>query len=208
MKKYLCCLPAPLVLSLLLSGCEKENKTELEQVLRPVRYTKATLNSGTVERAFSGVAKAQLESTLSFKVAGTLQKRPVNVGDQLTPGQLVASLDPTDFNISVHEAQANLSNAEAELRRTRANYQRTKSLYENDSVSKSDLDAARAAAESANAQVDSAEQRLQSVQLQSSYTRLYSPGRCAVAETYMKVNENCGRRHVGLCVSTVENVLK
>lgn len=174
----------------LLGGCEGEDQTQQDEILRPVRYTKATLHDGSVERVFSGVAKAKLESSLSFKVAGTLQKRPVNVGDKLSAGQLVASLDPTDFNINVHEAQANLSNTRAELRRTRANYERTKSLYENDSVSKSELDAARAAAESARAQVDSAQQRLQSVELQLSYTELYSPGRCAVAETYMKINEN------------------
>lgn len=183
-------LLSTLILLFFLSGCESDNNTQQEEILRPVRYTTAKLYDGSIERVFSGVAKAQLESTLSFKVAGTLQKRPVNVGDELSAGQLVAALDPTDFNINVHETQANLSNTRAELRRTRANYERTKSLYENDSVSKSELDAARAAAESARAQVDSAQQRLQSAKLQLSYTKLYSPGLCAVAETYMKINEN------------------
>ena len=190
MNNYLLRLPGILLL-LLIVGCDGEQQIE-EEILRPVRYTKAKLYGGTVERIFSGVAKAKLESTLSFKVAGTLQKRPVNVGDQLEPAQLVASLDATDFNISVHEAEAGMSNALAEVRRTRANYTRMKSLYENDNASKSDLDAARASADSAKAQLESAEQRLQSNKLQLSYTRLYSPGRCAVAETYKKVNENVG----------------
>jgi len=188
--KYKTCSLLVFLLTIFLSSCDKGEDNTMEETIRPVRYTRATLNDGMVERIFSGTSRAEIESNLSFKVSGTLQTRPVNVGDQLQPGQVIAALDPTDFNISKHEAEASLANALAEMRRAKANYERTKTLYENDNTSKHDLDSARAAAESAAAQVESAAQKLRSAKLQLSYTKLHSPGICAVAATYIKENEN------------------
>ncbi len=172
------------------TGCDNKERKLQEETIRPVRYTKTSLNDGMVERIFSGISEAKIESSLSFKVTGTLQNRAVNVGDQLKAGQIIATLDPTDFNISKHEAEASLANSLAEMRRAKANYERAKSLYENDNTSKHDLDSARAAAESAAAQVESTSQKLRSAKLQLSYTKLHSPGVCAVADTYTKANEN------------------
>ncbi|NKB36086.1 MAG: efflux RND transporter periplasmic adaptor subunit [Gammaproteobacteria bacterium] len=187
-------IPNNILISLILLGffigCSKQNDEPEQEILRPVRHVTTQYNDGTIDRVFSGTTEAQIESNLSFKVSGTLQSRNVNVGDQLEAGQIIAVLDPTDFNISKHDAEASLANALAELRRAKANYERAKTLYENDNTSKLDLDTARAAAESAAAMVESAGQKLRSAKLQLSYTKLHSPGVCAVADTYMKVNEN------------------
>jgi membrane fusion protein, multidrug efflux system len=179
-----------LLFTLLLTACDKGEDSVTEEIIRPVRYTRASLNDGMTERVFSGTSKAEVESSLSFKVSGTLLTRSVNVGDQLKAGQVIASLDPAEFNISKHEAEASLANALAEMRRAKHNYERVKTLYENDNTSKHDLDSARAAAESAAAHVESVGQKLRSAKLQLSYTKLHSPGLCAVANTYMKENEN------------------
>ena len=182
--------PFCLLLLLTLIACSSDKESPEAEIIRPVRHSIARLNDGIIERVFSGTTEAKVESSLSFKVSGTLQSRQVNIGDQLQAGQVIATLDPTDFNISKHEAEASLANALAEMRRAKSNYERAKTLYENDNTSKHELDTARAAAESAAAQVESAGQKLRSAKLQLSYTKLHSPGNCAVAETYMKVNEN------------------
>lgn len=184
-----------LILSLILTsqilyGCSSGEEEETSEIIRPVRYQKAQLSDGMIKRMFSGISEARVESSLSFKVGGTVEKRSVSVGDELKSGQLIALLDSTDFNITMHDAEASLANAQAELRRARSNYDRAKTLYENNNTSKNDLDSARAAAESASAQVESAGQKLRSARLQLSYTKLYSPGNCAVASTHVKENEN------------------
>ena len=134
------------------------NKSPIESkpVIRPVQYTKVTHESGEQLQTFSGTTKADTEATLSFKVAGTIRERPVNVGDEVKAGQIVARLDTPDFKVAVEKAQAVLAAAQAELRNAEANYDRIRSLYENENAAKSELDAARAAAESGTAQVKAA----------------------------------------------------
>jgi Cu/Ag efflux pump CusA len=43
------------------------------------------------------VAKAGLESNLSFKVSGTILAMPVKLGNKVAKGDLIAELDPSDY---------------------------------------------------------------------------------------------------------------
>ncbi len=164
--------------------------------LRPVRYQEVSASSGLRVRTFSGVARANVETNLSFRVSGNVQRRLVDVGGRVERGQLIAELDPTDFELRVEEAQAALLQAQAQARRVEADYERVRGLYENRNAARSDLDAARAAAESARAQIDAAVQRLEQARSQLSYTRLRSPLDGSIAAVDVEVNENvqAGRR--------------
>ncbi len=158
--------------------------------LRPVRYHEVSSSSGQRVRTFSGVARANVESNLSFRVSGNVQRRLVEVGDRVERGQLIAELDPTDFELHVEEAQAALLQAQAQARRVEADYERVRGLYENRNAARSDLDASRAAAESARAQIDAAVQRLEQARSQLSYTRLRAPLGGSIAAVDIEVNEN------------------
>jgi multidrug efflux system membrane fusion protein len=173
---------------LLLISCGEE--PQVEEVIRPVRYQKVYISGGDRTRAFSGVAQASQESRLSFKVAGTIRRIAVKVGDKVEVGQLIAELDPKDYELQVEEAQAALSQAEAQQRNADANYERVRKLYENRNASRNDLDATRAAAESAQAQVRSIEKRLELAKSQLSYTKLMAPTRGAIATVEREANEN------------------
>jgi multidrug efflux pump subunit AcrA (membrane-fusion protein) len=54
--------------------------------------------------------------------------RPVNVGDVLKPGQLVARLDPQNQQNALRSAQANLTSAQALLTQTHLAYGRQQEL--------------------------------------------------------------------------------
>lgn len=180
-----------LLITLLLTGCGDEEATP-EAPLRPVRYEQALLTGGSRVRTFSGITQPGVESTLSFKVAGTVNGLRVSVGDRVTRGQLIATLDPSDYALQAEEARASLAQAQAQLRNARSSYDRTMALYEGNNASKSQLDQAQAAFESAQAQVRSIEQRLELAELQVQYTRLTAPADGAVSEVYVEVNENVG----------------
>lgn len=177
-------------LLVLLAGCEPEPPAAPDERIRPVRHAVVAAGGGAVTRTFSGAAQADVEAQLSFRVGGALHARPVEVGDTVAEGALLAELDARDYVVRVREAEAQLSNARAGLRNAEASYARVRTLYENDNVALSELDAARAAAESAAAQVSIAEQNLADARLKLSYTRLTAPARCDVAETFVKENEN------------------
>jgi RND family efflux transporter MFP subunit len=171
------------------AGCEQAPLEE-QTVVRPVRYTEVVAQGVSEVRTYSGAARAELETDLSFRVGGTLTQRPVDVGDEVDQGDLVAALDSTDFQVRFDEARAGLARAEAERRNADANYDRTRDLYESQNASRTQLDSARALAESAAAQYRAAAQQVEAARLQLSYSRLTAPQACTVAETFVEVNQN------------------
>lgn len=186
---YKPCLPVMLG-CLLLACSDNTEQTGEERPLRPVRYLSVSSVEQGRMHTFSGLAKASQESNLSFRVGGTIQSLPTEVGDQLQPGQLIAELDPYQYQLEAQQALANLSQAEATMRNARANFERVKGLYENNNVSRNDLDTARATAESSRAQVSAAKKALELARLNSSYTKLKASETCDVADVLTEMNEN------------------
>lgn len=178
-----------LLCSQVLSGCEGKNEVA-EERLRPVRYLVVSDDSGARDRNFSGTSKSSTESRLSFKVNGTVTRVPVQIGQRLNSGDLIAELDAASYSLQEQQARASLVEAQANQRNADANYERTKGLYANDNASLNDLDSARAQAESAGAVVAAASKALEIAQLNVSYTRLTADSDCSIASLDIEVNEN------------------
>ena len=175
--------------TLILSACGDSGEAP-EERLRPVRYTTVTDANVLRDRSFSGTSKSTRESRLSFKVSGTITNLPVEIGQRLEPGDLIAEIDPAGYVLQAQQAQASLVEAQANDRRASANYERTKGLYANDNASLNDLESARAQAESASATVAAASKALEIARLNVSYTRLTSDTECSIASLSAEVNEN------------------
>ena len=180
---------AVLVVAALVPACAKEAPPP-QEVLRPVRCTTVYATGGTQERWFSGAARADVESNLSFKVSGTVRAIGVKVGDRVQKGATIAELEPTDYELQVQDAQASLLQAQSQARNAIANYTRVQGLYVNQNASRADLDAALAQKESAEAHVASLEKKLELAQLQLEYTRLTAPVAGSIASVDVEVNEN------------------
>jgi RND family efflux transporter MFP subunit len=180
-----------LILSLAptLAGCGSEPPATAPE-LRPVRTVRVEATGGGLTRTLAGVARAGVESRLSFRVSGTALSVDVSLGDRVRRGQVLARLDPTDYELMLEEAEAGLAQAQAGLRRAEADYARVRALYENRNASEGELDAARAGAESAQAQVETGEKRLQQARQKVGYTVLRAPSDGDIAAVDLAVNEN------------------
>lgn len=161
-----------------------------EEQLRPVRYISVSDASVFRNRSFSGTSKSSRESRLSFKVSGTVVSTPVQIGQRLKAGDLIAEINSDSYVLQVQQAQASLVEAQANDRKAAADYQRAKGLYANDNASLNDLDAARAQAESFGAMVASAGKALEIARLNLSYTKLTADTECSIASLDIEVNEN------------------
>jgi len=189
---------ACLAIAFFLVACDSAPDTE-EELLRPVRYLTIADNVAGRDRTFSGTLKSMLESRLSFKVAGTVTDVPVQIGQRLQRGDLIAQLDSDSFSLQVEQAQASLVEAQAGERNAESTYERTKGLYANDNASRNELDASRAAAEAAAAQVRAATKALEIARLNVSYTRLTAAEDCSIASIDVEVNENVsGGQQIGV----------
>ena len=178
-----------LILTLAFGACGKSDESA-EERLRPVRYVTVSDASVFRDRSFSGTSKSSRESRLSFKVSGTIMNAPVQIGQRLKAGDLIAEIDPASYVLQAQQAKASLVEAQANDRRATANYERTKGLYANDNASLNDLESARAEAESASAVVGSAGKALEIARLNVSYTKLTAGTDCSIASLDLEVNEN------------------
>jgi multidrug efflux system membrane fusion protein len=186
MKTSVCTL---IVAILILGACGKTDET-VEERLRPVRYVTVSDDSFSRDRSFSGTSKSSRESRLSFKVSGTVINAPLQIGQRLSAGDLIAEIDPASYVLQAQQAQASLVEAQANDRRAAANYERTKGLYANENASLNDLELARAQAESARAVVGAASKALEIARLNISYTKLTADTDCSIASLDIEVNEN------------------
>jgi RND family efflux transporter MFP subunit len=119
-----------------LTGCSEE--VVEKEIIRPVKVFKAGDSlGGLTGRSFPGRAEANEEVDLGFEVAGVLIERPVDKGDEVKKGQLLARLDPRDF-------KNELAAARAERERARAYRDRIAEALKARAVARQDLDDAEA----------------------------------------------------------------
>ena len=100
-------------------------------------------------------------ANVSFKVAGTLSKVYVKEGEQVSAGQLIAEIDPTDYKVQ-------LSATEAEYANIKADAERVMSMYKDGAVTASNYDKARYGLQQITA-------KLQNHRNQIGYCKLYAP---------------------------------
>ena len=102
---------AAVAMGLMLSACDEA--PEPEEVVRPIRAMRVADAEALAARAFPCRAEAVNEINAAFEVAGRLIERPVRVGSNVKEGELLARLDPSDFENALAEAQARVERAQA-----------------------------------------------------------------------------------------------
>jgi RND family efflux transporter MFP subunit len=170
-----------------LMGCGDKQVAQKETV-RPVRAVRIGDTSQLTDRTFPGQAKATQEVDLSFRVAGPLITRPVNIGDLVKTGDIVARIDPRDFEVNLRSVQAQLKDAEATLKRAEADFQRSRSIFEEDpgAISKTAVDRAEETRDRSLANVDALTASVTAAEDALSYTYLRAPFDGRVVATYVE----------------------
>jgi len=120
---------------LFISGCSKPE--EPQPVPRPVRTMRISETVDIGGRVFPGRAQAVLAVDIAFEVPGRLIERPIDMGDKVKKGQVLAKLDPRDFVNDV-------ASAKARLKRTAAHLERIEMAVQSGAVSQQDLSDAQA----------------------------------------------------------------
>jgi RND family efflux transporter MFP subunit len=160
-----------LALTLVAPGCKPEAKAPepvrpvLSTVVEPMRSSSAVA-VGTVEPRF--------KTDLSFRLLGRLTARPVNVGDLVGRGDVVAAIDSTTLEFAVRSAKAELAKSQAQLANTSATEARQRTLITTDATTKATLDNAVQARAGAEASVARAQANLTKALEQLSYAQLKS----------------------------------
>ncbi|MCG8637217.1 MAG: efflux RND transporter periplasmic adaptor subunit [Desulfobacterales bacterium] len=144
------------------AGCEKKEDSVAVEVVRPVKVMTVAGTGGQVNLTFPGKTRANRRVDLSFKVPGPLVELPVEEGQSVKKGQLIARILPRDFKISLDQAKAQAINAERQ-------YDRYKELYVRRQVSKADFDQYKASKDVAAAQLEDARNALKDTYLRAPF---------------------------------------
>lgn len=187
-KKYLWLIVAVVVAGgawFFLGGEKKKEIVEEPVVARPVKTVVLDTTMVEHDRVFPGAVRAAMRVDIAFRVSGQLIERPITRGQSVKKGDLLAKLDPRDFESQVKNARASLdgavarlasmrtgrpediatleaalASAQAKLTEASSNYRRITNLFEKQAVAKTQYDQAKATLDVSTANVNSARQEL------------------------------------------------
>src|SRR5579864_3924395 len=97
----------------LLAACNKQPAPTAE--IRPVRTVTAVAHAEGETVSVTGQIRARTEESLAFRLDGRMIARPVDVGQEVRPNDVVAELDPEPLRDALRTAQATVAAAEAAL---------------------------------------------------------------------------------------------
>ncbi|MBX9795697.1 efflux RND transporter periplasmic adaptor subunit [Sphingomonas sp.] len=152
-----------MMLALGLAGCGRPAATPSADTAPP-QVRVARVGGEAQEARISGVGTVALrrEAQLGFTSAGRIDRLPVNEGDRVHRGQLLAALDTTTV-------AADLARAQAERIRAAAEYQRADALLKQGWITRPRFDTAKA-------NLDAAEANVRATSFQRGNAVVVSPG--------------------------------
>lgn len=125
----------------------------------------------------TGIVKAVVgaEVKVGSRVPGKVVELPVNVGQKVSRGQVIAKLEQEDLKAKVRLQEAVLAEAEAEADRLKKDLDRDSQLAEKNTISAQRFDRATAQYRIAKARVEKAGAQLAIAKTQLSYATLTAP---------------------------------
>ena len=160
----------------------KANKNKIEtQTVEKCTITQIVEASGTI----NPVNTVSVGSTVS----GLIKEIYVDFNSEVKKGQILAQIDPANFEATVQQNMASISNASANLARLQAEadmykktYTRYKNLYARNFIAKSELDQAEsnykanlAQMSAARAQITQAQAQYKTATTNLGYTKIIAP---------------------------------
>ena len=142
----------PLAATLLLAACAKP--APVEEPVRAVKVMTVGVQSMQSKVEFAGEVRARVESRLGFRVGGKLTQRPVELGQHVKAGQVLAQLDPQDYKLAAAAGRAQLTAAATNRDLAAADFKRYKELKDQNFISGAELERRETTLKAAQAQFE------------------------------------------------------
>lgn len=155
-----------------LLGCSREEAAP--EPVRPVLSIQVAPQSEESLGRFAGTVQARYETNLGFRVPGRIANRAVDVGAEVGPGDLLATLDPTDQQNQLRAAQGDLAKVEAQWINAQANARRQQELFDRGVGAQAQLDIAQTDLKTTGAALAQAKAAVRQAQDQLTYSQLRS----------------------------------
>ncbi len=180
--------------ALFICGCKPKEPPPAGPVERPVKMLTLSAAAGEKGRTFPGEVKADQDVALAFQVSGPLIELPVIKGQKVEEGELLARIDPRDFENA-------LKVAEATLREANERFERIEKLYADGNAPKIEYETELRSRDVADANAKQAQKDLDD-------TYMRAPFAGTVADRYVENFQNVNAKQpiLRLVDDTVLNV--
>lgn len=175
-----------------LAACGSEPPPPQAEVARPAKIFSVQAPGANLMRTFFGEVRASDRAQLAFRVGGELVALPASRGMQVKQGDILARMDPSDY-------QARVNQAAAEARLAQTQFERAAELIDRNLISKSEYDQKEARAKVTQADLVRAQNDL-------SYTEIFAPFDGVIAQQLIDNFESVVAGQVVLILQTEDMV--
>ena len=164
------------VVSLAIAGCGEEAPPDPSgQESVSVETATATAYTRTEVGRYRGTIQGVRRVPLSTKMMGTVEALPVEEGDRVRAGQVLARIRSENVEAQRSQVQARLREARAARDNAETQFERIEALREQDSATEQEFDNAQTAYERAQATVEALEGRLAETEDMLTYATIEAP---------------------------------
>ncbi len=176
-----------LAVTVLFASCGKERK-EISSDEKPIAVKVSGLDSsnGSGYISASGKVEAENSANVSTRMMGYVTKLHVKVGQRVSAGQLLVSINNTDLVAKKAQVDASVMQATAAFNNAKKDYERFTALFNQQSASQKELDDMTSRYEMAKAGLEAAKQMRNEVLAQFSYSNIKAPFSGEITNTFIK----------------------
>jgi RND family efflux transporter MFP subunit len=173
--------------TLFLISCGGEKKNEIANET-PIAVKVAGISSENSNSYVSASGKVEAENSanLSTRMMGYVTKVNVKVGQKVSQGQLLVSVNNTDLQAKKAQVNASITQAQAGYNNAKKDYDRFVNLFAQQSASQKELDDMTARYEMAKAGLEAAKQMRNEINAQFAYSNITAPFSGVVTNTFVK----------------------
>jgi RND family efflux transporter MFP subunit len=173
--------------TLFLISCGGEKKNEIaNETPIAVKVSGTTENDNSPFVTASGKIESQNSANVSTRMMGYVTKVHVKMGQKVSQGQLLVSINNTDLQAKKAQVDASILQATAGFNNAKKDYERFKTLFAQQSASQKELDDMTSRYEMAKAGLEGAKQMRNEVMAQFSYANITAPFSGEVTNTFVK----------------------
>lgn len=173
MKNLLKIVALAIVITTISCGKEKQTVTDNRETVKVKVSTPSSKNNSFISA--SGKIEAVQNANLSTRMMGFVNSINVNVGDKVSKGQLLLSINSTDINAQKAQVSASIAEATAAFNNAQKDFNRFTDLFKSNSASQKEMDDITANYEMSKARLEAANQMKNQVNAQLSYSNIKAP---------------------------------
>ena len=178
MHYFVFCLLSILIFTLLLAACSKtDEKDTSKNDVKPTLVTITQLKNQPIETTEEAVGSLEglIDATVAAEVVARVIKVHVVAGETVKQGQLLATLDASDFAMQRNEAQAETARIQALLENQAKVVARNQALVDKKFISQNAVDTETAQQKVLKEQLEAAKARVGSINHNSSKSKVLAP---------------------------------